>query len=112
MGIEILNLVVICQETYPTNIIANLLQFFVIAQIDEFLSMTVKNNLAKSIFEEQVTLSTKSLGTADFDPLLINKTRLYKSFFIKIYWMLQIFYDSIYFYFMPYLTFILSFVLI
>lgn len=109
MGTQILNLVVICNEIFATEIVQNLLQFYVIAQIDEFLAFTLKNNLAYGILEGQVTLSFAKLGRDGRDPLTVNNQKCFKYPFIWTYKLIQAFYDSIYFYFMPYLAIVISF---
>lgn len=45
MCTEIINMLVICQETDPSNIVQNLLAFGVICQIDDYYVDTLKNNL-------------------------------------------------------------------
>ena len=49
MATELINMLVICQETDPTNIVENLLAFGVICQIDDFYVMTLQNNLGQGL---------------------------------------------------------------
>jgi hypothetical protein len=45
MCTEIINMLVICREIDPSNIVQNLLAFGVICQIDDYYVETLKNNL-------------------------------------------------------------------
>ena len=49
MGTEILNMIVICQETNPKNIIINILAFGIISGLDEAIFLTQHNNLSKDL---------------------------------------------------------------
>lgn len=104
---EIINLVVICNETNPSNIVQNLLAFGVICQIDDFYVQSLKNNLAQGMLEEGVTLSFRKLGNTGRDVLDVNKSCC-QWCLIKVFHLLQALYDSVYFYFMPYLAIVLS----
>ena len=49
MGTEILNMIVICKEKNPKNIILNMLGFGVISLFDEFIFLNQHNNLGKDL---------------------------------------------------------------
>ena len=73
---EIINLLVICQETSPANIVQNLLAFGVICQIDDFYAGTLQNNIAQNLLNENATLSFEKLGRDGRDNLDVNRSKL------------------------------------
>ena len=88
-----------------------MLAFSVITEIDDYYAKSLKNNLARGLLSEGVTLSFSKFGQDNGREMLdVNKSRCQKliNFLFHIF---QAFYDSIYFYFMPFLVLYLTFVL-
>jgi hypothetical protein len=106
---ESVNIVSICMQSENTEIIQNLLAFGIIAEIDDFYAASLKNSFPRAL-QQNGTLSFSKLGKDDHDPLEINKT-YFSKFLLGVYRLFQWFYDSIYFYFMPFFVVILTFVL-
>jgi len=49
MGTEILNIVVICHESNPFNIVQNFLVFLFVCSIEDFIAKAQQNNLVKGL---------------------------------------------------------------
>jgi hypothetical protein len=86
------------------------LAFGVIAEIDDFYAQSLKNSFAKAL-QQSSTISFSKLGKDNHDPLEINKSYISRFVLQSIYRFWQLFYDSFYFYFMPFLVLFLTYVL-
>ena len=107
---ETINMVLICVYSSNMEIIQNLLAFGIIAEIDDYYAQSLKNSFPRAL-QENSTLSFSKLGKDNHDPLEINKSYISRYFFQGIYRFWQLFYDSFYFYFMPFLVMYLTYVL-
>jgi len=106
---ETVNMIQICLVSTNTEIIASLLAFKVIAEVDDYYAKSLRNNFPRAL-QQKGRLDFYKLGRDNHDPLDINKNWL--SWGLKwIYCTLQIFYDSVYYYFMPYLILPMTFIL-
>ena len=85
----------------------NLVAFGVIAQIDDFYADSLKNSFLKKIVSKG-SLNFQSLQNKPFNSLDINKLPQSKVLHF-IYKLIRAIYDSVYFYFCPFLVVIVSF---
>ena len=106
---ETVNMILICLLSENKEIIQNLLAFNIIAEIDDYYAKSLKNSFPHAL-QQKGRISFSKLGKDDHDPLEINKS--FVSMGLQwVYRFFQMCYDSVYFYFMPYLVLYLTFVL-
>jgi hypothetical protein len=87
----------------------NLLAFGVIAEIDDYYARSLRNNFSQYLVQEGQLCFSK-LGKDESDPLEVNKAGISRVIYYA-YRTLQLLYDSIYFYFTPYLVICVTFVI-
>lgn len=106
---ETVNMIQICLVSTNTEIIASLLAFKIIAEVDDYYAKSLRNSFPRAL-QQKGRLNFSKLGKDNHDPLDINKNWLSGGLKL-IYCTLQMFYDSVYYYFMPYLILPMTFIL-
>lgn len=87
----------------------NLLAFAIIAEVDDIYCKSLKNHLGRYLVEEG-SLNFSKLCTDNQEPLYVNRAH-FSQICKAIYRLFKVMYDSIYFYFAPYLVVALSFLI-
>jgi hypothetical protein len=105
LATEITNVLAICRYKSYWDIIINVVVFIFISQIDEFVFMLQQNTLGKGLLKEGVTLNFQKRTAREL--LDVNQSWFYWCLTI-LFLVLLAMYESIYFYFMPYLSIPLS----
>jgi hypothetical protein len=86
--------------------VLNLISFAVIAQIDDFYAMSLKNSFLRKI-TSMGQLNFSNLGK--FDDLEINNVWYWKLWYIILYKVIKGLYDSVYYYFAPFFVLLVTF---
>lgn len=126
--VEIVNIQIILTSTNPVDIVYNFIALAIIAEFDDFVYAALRNESMKKLIEKEVTdavlvirhttskkcgdneLSTVKDQDGEFRPLRIqfkNREPINKCMYCT-YKCFRTFYVSVYFYFMPFTTIILT----
>ena len=97
LATEILNIYSFCVETDGWNIIQNIFVLLIISLLEDGVVLILNNNVAKGLLSEGATLNFKKVSANE---LLQADQSILHRFLWLIYVILQVFYDSLYFYFM------------
>jgi hypothetical protein len=107
---EGLNIVQICSTFKINDIIANFVQFMIIAQIDDFYAQSLKNNFFMKVLQES-EIEIRSTDEEKKNSVKCN-THIFLTyshkFMIGIYALVKILYSTFYFYFAPYAVIFIS----
>lgn len=126
--VEIVNIEIILTSIYPTDIVYNFIALAIIAEFDDFVYQSLRSESLKKLIDSDVcekiliirhTSSKKCKDhelsdivdeNGDLRPLKISwKTRnCTNKFFYCFYRVLRTFYVSVYFYFLPFMSIILT----
>ena len=98
---ETMNIIVICQQTSTLDCIINLLAIGIIAEIDKIFYASVGKISTKQVLHEE-NLPVFRKGGMKFERNIAQKCLWF------LYKFLRLFYVSIYFYFMPFLSIAIS----
>ena len=106
---ETVNMIQISKLDETSEIIQNLLAFGIIAEIDDCFAQSLKDSFPAAL-QKNGKLSFKKLGGPedDVDDLEINRSTMSR-FLIGIYRICKLAYESVYFYFMPFMVILITF---
>ena len=108
---EVINILLIQNEGDIQNIVMNFVQFAVIAQIDDFYAMSIKNSFLRSLVK-RAYLNFSSIEGKGFQKIPLNKDNCCSGcLLLCLYKPLQLFYNSIYYYFFPFSVVIYTFIM-
>lgn len=126
--VEVVNLIVLCAVNDAVNIIFNFTAIAIVAEFDNFVFDSMKNESFKELLEEEFTekvliinhttskkckadeLSTVKNEDGELRPLKVvfkDREPLNKIYFV-VYKVIKAFYVSVYFYFMPFTVILIS----
>lgn len=126
--VEIVNIVIILTSLNPVDIVYNFIALAIIAEFDDFVYASLRNESMKKLIEKEVTervlvirhtsskkckdneLSTVKDENGDFRPLKVkygDREGTNKCMY-STYKCMRTFYVSVYFYFMPFSTIVLT----
>jgi hypothetical protein len=97
LATEILNIYSFCVETDGWNIFQNIFVLLIISLLEDGVVLILNNNVAKGLLSEGATLNFKKVSAIEL--LQADQSILHRGLWL-LYIILQVFYDSLYFYFM------------
>ncbi|CDW75959.1 UNKNOWN [Stylonychia lemnae] len=105
-GTELINIFLICQQGSVQDVIMNFIALGVIAEIDNIYANTLYNNYSKKLIED----SDGKPGLQINDQVPVRKQYSNKcSIATQIHGLLRLFYETYYFYFMPFSVIVITF---